>query len=163
LSAVGSDPAGTASLHYTWSTISAPSTGPAPTFSANGTNSAQQTTVTFHAAGTYTFRVTMTDAKGLSVTSDVTVTVKQALTSIQVAPSKAAVRPGQADPMTARAFDQFGAALVVLPIFTWSIARGPGSVSRTGIYTVTTHTSGTALIQVSSGQISGTASVAVLR
>jgi type VI secretion system secreted protein VgrG len=163
LSAVGTDPAGAASLHYTWSTVSAPSAGPAPTFSANGTNGAQNTTVTFHTAGTYAFRVTITDAKGLSVTSDLSITVQQTLTSIQVTPSQATVRLGQADALVARAFDQFGAALLVPPVFTWSIARGAGSISGTGIYTASNHTRGTTLIRVSSGQISGTASVSVLR
>ena len=43
-------------------------------FSANGTNAAKTTTATFTMAGTYNFLVTVTNAAGLSATSNVSVT-----------------------------------------------------------------------------------------
>ena len=43
-----------------------------PTFSANGSNAAKNTTATFSKAGSYTFQVTITDAGGLTATSSVT-------------------------------------------------------------------------------------------
>ena len=156
------DSTGAASLRYTWSTVSTPAAVAAPTFSANGTNGAQNTTVTFHAAGTYTFRVTITDKNMQSTTSDVTVMVKQSLTSIRVTPSRATVQRGQADPLTARGFDQFGAALLIQPTFNWSMASGSGSVSSTGLYTAPNQRLGTAIIRASSGQVSGAASVIVI-
>jgi Ice-binding-like len=159
----GSDSTGAANLRYTWSIVSAPASLTAPTFTANGTNGAQSTTVTFHAAGTYTFRVTITDKNGLSTTSDVTVRVNQSLTSIQVKPHTAMVHRRQADPLAARAFDQFGAALLIQPTFSWSIASGIGSVSGAGMYTPPNQWFGTAIIRARSGQVSGAASVTVLR
>ena len=75
---LGADAGGTANLTYTWSTTGTP---PAPaTFSANGSNAAQNTTATFTKAGTYSFLVTILDSRGLTATSAVTVTVVQTLT-----------------------------------------------------------------------------------
>ncbi|MBN2579840.1 MAG: fibronectin type III domain-containing protein, partial [Pirellulales bacterium] len=75
LSARGADDHGEANLTYTWTATSKPTGAPNPTYSRNGTNAAQSTTVTFGLSGNYTFRVTMTDTGGLSVTSTVPVTV----------------------------------------------------------------------------------------
>ena len=74
LSVLGSDVTGGESgLTYTWTTTGTP---PAPVgFSANGTNAAKITTVTFTQAGTYSFLVTITNGGGLSTTSSVQVTV----------------------------------------------------------------------------------------
>jgi hypothetical protein len=153
------DSTGVASLRYIWSTVHTPAAAAPPTFSANGT---QSTTVTFHAAGIYTFRVTITDKNRLSTTSDVTVRVMQSLTSIQVKASTATVHQSQADPFAARAFDQFGAALLIQPIFSWSMANGIGSVSSTGLYTAPNQKLGPAIVRASSGLVRGTASVTVL-
>jgi hypothetical protein len=86
LSALGSDDGGEANLTYTWQVLAAPS-GASPSFSANGTNAAKNIVVTFNRAGSYSFRVTITDAGGLSVTSDVSVPVSQTFTSIVVTPA----------------------------------------------------------------------------
>lgn len=73
LTTYGDDDAGEPGLTYTWSTVGAV---PAPVvFSRNGSNAAKSTTATFTAAGTYTFRVTVSDAGNRSTTSEVTVTV----------------------------------------------------------------------------------------
>jgi hypothetical protein len=84
LSAPATDDGGAANLKYTWSTI-----GSLPgvvAFSANGTNATENTTVTFSAVGTYYFKVTVTDAGGLSTIGTVMVTVNS-LISPPVAPS----------------------------------------------------------------------------
>ena len=74
LSVLGADDGGEGNLTYTWATTGTP---PAPVkFSANGTNAAKNTTATFTKAGVYNFRVTVTDAGGLSATSSVGLTVK---------------------------------------------------------------------------------------
>jgi hypothetical protein len=72
LSALGADSYFAESgLTYTWSWA-----GPAPVaFSSNGSNAAKNTKATFTQAGTYTLRVTITDLDGLTVTSDVLITV----------------------------------------------------------------------------------------
>ena len=63
---------GESSLTYTWSVTGTP---PAPvTFSANGTNAAKDTVVTFKKPGTYTLLVTISDGE-LSTTSSITVTI----------------------------------------------------------------------------------------
>ena len=71
VSVLGADPAGEASLTYTWS-----ATGPASVaFSPNGTNAAKASTATFTATGAYTLTATITDGGGQSTTSSVNVTV----------------------------------------------------------------------------------------
>jgi hypothetical protein len=75
LSVLGADDQGEASLTYTWSTVTQPDGVTPPTFSVNGTNAARDTTAQFSQGGDYLLRVTITDASGLSVTSDVAVSV----------------------------------------------------------------------------------------
>ena len=70
LSALGADDGGESGLRYTWAAIS----GAGVSFTTNGTNAAKETTARFLLPGTYTLRVTITDAVGLTATSDVTVT-----------------------------------------------------------------------------------------
>src|SRR5581483_5578016 len=73
LNVLGDDPAGEASLTYTWSVVGTP---PAPvSFTVNGANAARTTTATVAQAGAYTLLVTLTDPANLTATSSVTVTV----------------------------------------------------------------------------------------
>jgi hypothetical protein len=162
LSVLGADDGGEANLTYTWAVTSEP-TGASPTFSANGTNAAKNTTVTFNRAGGYTFQVTITDAGGLSVTSSVSVTVQQTLTTIKLTPTSATVAPGGKVAFGATAYDQFAIALTTQPIFTWKVISGPGTVSSTGVYTAPSKTTGTATVQASAGGVSGTATVQIRR
>ncbi|HLL89182.1 MAG TPA: tandem-95 repeat protein, partial [Tepidisphaeraceae bacterium] len=64
-------------LTYTWSVTSQPA-GSSPVFSANGTNAAKSSTVTFDRGGEYTFQVTISDGTA-STTSSVSVVVDPAL------------------------------------------------------------------------------------
>ena len=74
LSALGADLTGESNLTYTWSVLGTPPA--AITFAAsNGSNAGKSTLATFTQPGDYTFRVTITNGTGLSVTSDVAVTV----------------------------------------------------------------------------------------
>src|SRR5215469_9217640 len=87
LSVLGSDSGGEASLTYIWT-----ANGPAAvSFGANGTNAAKNTTVTFQAGGSYTFRVVMKDAAGLTVASSVKVQVNQTSSTVGVVPADASV------------------------------------------------------------------------
>src|SRR5262249_42445883 len=104
LKVLGADDGGEANLVHARALVSGP-TGALPTFSANGSNAAKTTTVTFDRAGTYTFQVTITDAGGLSTTSSVTVTVAQTLTSIKVSPSSSTVTQGGTVQLTATGYD----------------------------------------------------------
>jgi autotransporter-associated beta strand protein len=74
LSVLGGYSLGEANLTYTWSIASKPNGAADPTFSANGTNAAKNSTATFSLAGTYILQCTIADAGGLLATSSVIVT-----------------------------------------------------------------------------------------
>jgi hypothetical protein len=159
LSVLGADDGGEASLTYTWTVVSAPA-GASAVFSVNGSNTAKNTTVTFNRAGTYIFQATITDAGGLSVTSRVTVTVRQTLSKITLTPGSATVADRGTVQLKATALDQFGQALLNQPAFSWSVVSGPGTVSG-GKYTAPATGSGTAVVQVTAGGKSARATIKV--
>jgi hypothetical protein len=162
LSVLGADDGGEANLTYTWVMTSGPA-GASPTFSANGTNAAKNSTVTFNRAGGYVFQVTITDAGGLTATSSVSVTVLQTLTTIKLTPSSATVRRGGQVQFGATAYDQFALALNSQPTFTWQIVSGPGSITGNGLYTAASNKTGKATVQASAGGVSGRATVTITR
>jgi hypothetical protein len=159
LSVLGADNGGEAALTYTWAATTTPS-GATPTFSANGTNAAKSSTVTFNRAGSYTFQATIRDAGGLTVTSSVNVTVNQTLTSISVTPGSSNLPLNGTQQFTATAKDQFGINLATQPTFTWSLLSGPGGVNASGLYTANS-TAGTATVRAVSGAVNGTATAVV--
>ena len=67
---------GTAPLSYLWSELSGPA---AVTFGVNGSPSAQATTVSLSAAGTYVLQVAVTDGLGLTTVATMTSTTKPAM------------------------------------------------------------------------------------
>jgi aryl-phospho-beta-D-glucosidase BglC (GH1 family) len=157
LSVLGTDAAGASSLTYTWATTGTP---PAPvSFSVNGSNAADNTVATLSKAGAYTFQVAITDPSGLSVTSNVQVTVAQTLTSVVVMPATASVTTGATKQFSAQADDQFGNPMASQPAFTWS-ASGGGTVSSSGLYTAPA-TPGSATVQAAAGAVQGSAAVTV--
>jgi subtilase family serine protease len=157
LSVAGNDSSGAANLTYTWSVLAAPSGVAAPTFSVNGTNAAQNTTVTFYGAGQYTFQVTLQDPRDFTTASNVVVTVNQTLSNIVITPGSANVSNGASLQLTATALDQFGHVMNVQPNWTLS---GAGSLNGNGVYTAPALGSGTSFIQVSAGGMTFTAAVA---
>jgi len=160
LSVLGADDGGEANLTYTWRMTSGP-TGAHPAFSANGTNAAKASTVTFDRSGSYVFQATITDAGGLSVTSSVSVSVVQTLTSLKVSPSSTTVAPGGRVQLSATAYDQFAIAMAQQPALTWAIVSGPGKVNGSGLYTAPAKGTGTATVQVSAGTLHARATVQV--
>jgi hypothetical protein len=160
LSVLGADDGGEANLTYTWAMTSGPA-GASPAFSANGTNAAKNTTVTFNRAGSYVFQVTITDAGGLSTTSSTSVTVAQTLTSVTLTPSSATVAPAGKVQFTATAYDQFAVALAQQPTFTWKVVSGTGTVSSTGLYTAPNRSGVNATVQASAGGHKARATVQV--
>lgn len=156
LSVLGADNGGEAALVYTWS-----STGPAPvSFSSNGTNASKSSVATFSAAGSYTLTATIKDAANATVSSSVNVTVQQTLSSVVVSPANASVQVAGTQQFTATARDQFAAALVAQPAFTWSVTGG--SISGTGLYTAPATAGGPFTVTATTGGSSGTASVTVV-
>ena len=160
LHVLGADDGGEASLTYTWSVVGTPPGS--VSFSATGTNAAKDTTAMFGAVGTYTLRVTVTDAFGLSTTSQVTVTTNQTLSSITVSPASATVAPGGSQQFSATARDQFGNPLALQPAFSWSLSSTTqGTISPTGLFTASSTASGTVMVRASAGGFTGSVTVTI--
>ncbi len=154
LAALGADDQGEAGLTYTWA-----ATGPAAvTYSANGTNAAKSATATFTRAGTYLVTVTVRDAGGLTVTSQVTVTVEATLTTLALAPASVTVMPGQPATFTASTADQFGDAMTAT--VQWTVSGG-GTIDAMGIFTAGAVAGGPHTVTATAGGQSATAQVTV--
>jgi fibronectin type 3 domain-containing protein len=141
-----SDPQG-ASLTDTWSVTAQPAGATTPTFSNANSNN---TNVTFHQAGAYTFSVTVTDPLGLSATSAVSVTVVQTTTSLSITPANVTLTSGATQQFTAVALDQFQSAMTSPPAFTWQVNQGTLSSAMGRSVTFTAGSSGNAQLKVSS-------------
>jgi hypothetical protein len=112
LSVLGADDGGEANLTYTWSVESRPNGAADPTFSANGTNGAKNTSITVNKSGSYSLRVTISDGT-LSVTSDVTLIIDFTL--------------GQNDDLAADVNDSGVVdAFDILEFVTYFVAAGAG-------------------------------------
>ena len=160
LSVLGGDSGGASSLTYTWSRAQCAIRCSRPRRSASTPATPPRTrTATFYAAGTYTFEATITDSAGLSITSDVTVTVNQTLSSLVVSPGNATVADGSTQQFTATAKDQFGNAMSNQPSFTWTLSSGSGTLGSTGLYTAPSSGTATATVQAAANGLSATASV----
>ena len=131
-----------------------PPARPAPTFSVNGSNAAQNTSVTFAAAGTYVFTARISDPSGLSVTSSVTVVVSPTLSRIALSPAAVTLAPGTSQQFAAAGFDQFGNPLASLPGLTWSASAG--AITSGGLFTAG-GSPASATVTATSGSIKGTA------
>jgi O-glycosyl hydrolase len=153
---------GSGTLVYTWS-LDGTSPGNV-IFSTNGSNAASATTATFSSAGSYTFRVTVSDAAGNTTSGTKPVTVSQTVTSVSVLDNSAkASYGGPQEPtpsiakstweqLSATAYDQFGNAFS--PSFSWSIVSGGGSVTSSGLYSAPANAA-TPIVRATSGGISG--------
>ncbi len=161
LSVLGGDDGGASGLTYTWSALSGPAGAPLPTYSIDGSNAAQNTQVTFYKSGSYVLRATIEDPTGKMVSSDVTVTVKPTLTSIVITPSNPNVADGETEQFRATARDQFGASMWAQPSWTWKLTSGIGRLSSSGLFTAPSSGSGTAIVQASSGTLTGSISVTI--
>ena len=135
LSVAAADDHGDANnLRYTWSVVQAPEGGAAPTYSAQGVNAAKNVTATFYKAGSYVLRVTVTDAGGLSVTSDVAVQVVATATSLRVTPAGPVADAGSTVQFAAAVLDQFGAPVLPAPEVLWEASDG--TITPAGAYAV---------------------------
>ena len=139
LSVLGNDCAGEDNLTYTW-TVTPPQGASQPTFSAygtnaaedaNGTNAAKETVATFSSHGTYYFTVTITNPYGFSVNAVVELNVDQRLDSITLTPSSSMLNELEEKQFTAVCLDQFGGRMD--PTLEWSALTG--SLETPGSYT----------------------------
>jgi hypothetical protein len=142
MSVSATNPAG-GTLAYNWTTVSQPAGSTAPTISAGQSATA---TATFHQAGTYQFRVTVTNQTGQTATTTVTVTISSKLTGIVLTPATATVHHGSQQQFTAYAVDQFQRQMAA-PL-SWSLASGPGTITSSGLYTAPAYVGATAVVRV---------------
>ena len=167
LSVLGADDLGEPLLTYTWSTVGSV---PAPvTFSPsvnNGTNVGKNITAIFTKFGTYTLRVTISDASkasNASETSDVTVTVVQTPTgtALRINPASTSVVVNASQSFAAFSVDQFGDVIIGSPrTVTWSTDRG--SITAAGVFTAPADVgTGTAKITAVDGADRDTATVTI--
>jgi alpha-L-arabinofuranosidase len=148
--------AGASVLTYSWSTLGTP---PAPvSFSANGSNVAQNTVATFTAAGTYVLQVSVVNpTANLPTTSTVTVVVSQTLSSIVVMPAATSLYDAQTAQFTATGYDQFGNVMATQPALAWSLASGAaGSVNSSGLYTAPASGPASDTVQATGTAVNGT-------
>jgi subtilisin family serine protease len=119
---------GNGTLTYSWDAVS----GSAPvSFSSNDSSNASSTTVSFQAAGNYTFRVRTTDGNGLLTTANVNVTVVAGPGPMAISPYQVQLGVGQKSAFRADAWDQVGNRVSVSP--TWSV-NGGGTIDGSGIF-----------------------------
>ena len=105
------------------------------------------------------FKVTAT-ANGVAGQADVLVGQALGLTKLTVDPVATFVYQGGTLTLTARGFDQTGAALALTP--TWTVTGAPGvSVSPGGVLTASASATGTATVKASSGALAATATITV--
>ncbi len=155
VSVLGADDGGEANLTYTWAWA-----GPATvTFTANGTNAAKNATATFSAAGDYQLLVTVRDAAGKTVTSQVDVTVTRTA-GIAVAPGSVTLQAGGTVQFSATVVDQFGFAMPPQPTFLWAVSAGGGSINSGGFYRAPS-TGGSFAVRAIANGMTGTATVTV--
>jgi autotransporter-associated beta strand protein len=154
---LGADDEGESALIYSWATTGTPPA--AVSFSLNGTNAAKDSTATFTMAGDYSFLVTISNpTTGLSVTSNVDVTVNQSYSSMIISPTAPNLTGGATQPLSATALDQFNQPLASQPPITWTLLSGPGTLTGAGLYTPP-YAGGSAVVQAASGAYNASANV----
>ncbi len=159
LSVLGADVGGESSLTYSWTATTLPAGAAQPTYSANGTNAAKNTTVTFSEPGTYVFQVAITDTSNLTVTSSVTVAVNSTATSISLSPGSSALPTGGQQLFTATVVNQFGNAISPSPALTWTATSG--SISSNGLYNAPT-AAGTTTIEADAGSLMASVTITLV-
>jgi hypothetical protein len=147
---------------YSWATIGTP---PAPVqFSPNIDDPNNTWTATFTQAETYTLRATATDdLSHLASTSDVTVTVQQTATSINITPATANVplstgTQTSTQQFTGQILDQFGNTMA--GTIAWSDTGGGQIGASSGLYTAPTFGS-TDTVTATEGGVSGSAEISL--
>jgi glucose/arabinose dehydrogenase len=131
LSVLADSEAGESTLVYTWSTTAIPPGAAAVLFSANGSNAAKQTTVTFDRAGSYTFSVAIFDGL-LTTTAQVTLVVQQAAQRVVITPGVTQIEPLETCAYSAVVYDQFDRLMT--PTIDWTV-DGDGTITAAGAYT----------------------------
>ncbi len=143
LSVVAADDGGTRTLKYNWQVIQSP-TGSATKFSKNNNSSAANTIFSFNRVGTYQLRLTVTDATGLSVSTNQNIIVTPQVTRLELESPGNTVQSGRsiktgaaAVSLVPVAYDQFGVRMTS-PTVTWRATKAPPS----GVASITSQNGG---------------------
>jgi hypothetical protein len=161
LHVLGADDGGEANLTYTWAASAKPAGAADPTYSANGTNAAKNSTATVSKAGAYRFQVTITDKDGMTATSSVNLVVMQQLTRLTLLPGTVDVPRWGVYQFTATALDQFDDPMTTQPRLMWRLT-GRGSLTSSGLYYAPGQRGGPYTITVIYGRLSASATVQVV-
>ncbi len=161
----GADNSGESSLSYRWTTVSTPAGG-SITFSKNGNNSAKNTQLSFKAPGDYEIQATVQDSSGLSVTSNLQLSVVATLKELAIQTAKgtkvaagfAAKDPAPSQQFTVVGLDQFGKAMSDQPSVQWeALSKPAGSLihlnTNGGTVTATVNQAGAYTLQARSGNV----------
>ncbi len=165
-SVLGADDKPESQLRYVWRATSTPNGGQV-LFSANGTNAAKKSNLTFNRAGSYTLSVDIFDSNGAFTTSTLEFNVVQVLTSLGVKSADGRdVRANSSlsvtetsQQLSVSALDQFGQAMATQPSFTWESGSVPSGATCTltpngSSVNVVMSQSGTYGLRVRSGTLS---------
>ncbi len=135
LGVTASDDGGDSNLIYVWSVVGSSPGG--ANFTSNNSNQAKNSKALLTQAGTYQFRITISDAQGLSTFADVTVDVPQRVTGAIASPSTVILNPNQMQTFIALPADQFGNPIPGDPLTSvfWSVSGGGQIDSNTGVFT----------------------------
>lgn len=113
----------------------------------------------FTASANGAFKVTASSS-GVTGQADVLVGQAVGLTRLSIDPLATFIYQGGTLPLTARGFDQTGAAVAFTP--TWTVTGATGvTVNASGVLTAAGNASGTAAVKASSGALSATATITV--
>jgi hypothetical protein len=155
LAVVAGPAAHAAELSYRWEAVAAPKSIAV----AFADDAAAQVVAAIPAAGAYTFRVTVSDRFGRSVSGDVPLAVAAVASSLAVTPGSVHLAVGESCAFSATVFDQFGHALDAAPAAAWSVDGG-GTIDAAG--TLTAPTLGAPFAVVATvGSLSATAALGV--
>jgi hypothetical protein len=132
LTALGETSTGASGLSYGWSVIRAPAGAATPSFSANNSNAAHRVVATFHDAGSYVFRCTISDGNSDKTVTDVRVDVVQVATSLRIWPSDPTAGIDEYITFHADLYDQFGNRMAHQPPFEYYVDSGPGTIDNNG-------------------------------
>ena len=122
---------GSGPLSYRWDAVLG--RGPVA-FTVNDTPAATSTVAGFQAAGAYTFRVRVTDSRGFSATTNVSLTVSAGAGAMVVAPYETQLGIGETVSYRADAWDELGNRIAVSPV--WSVSGG-GMIGSDGLLCAT--------------------------
>lgn len=147
---------GNASIIYTWTLQSGPSS---INVSPNGTNASKNATVTFSGAGTYVLRCTYSNNGGTTFAVTNSTTVVPVLSGLTVSPTNITLKTLQQQVFTASGVDQFNNPMTP-PAVTWSSSGG--SISGAGAFSSSLSLGQNVIITARSGNLSGTANISVI-